>query len=200
MQTFPDGLAFDCGRSDIQRMLGNAVPSLVAEVLGRAIREQLLEKPVRERKLQLLPPRRPGIPKAEAIAEVPAAYRSLVGNHPEHPGTGRGNRARQRLAARAGLASTQASLGALVGHVERIECGILEGWAMDSASPDTPVELLVETPLGRRRTLANAWRGYLHRAGIGSARHGFRIPLGPRATVVTVRRAGDGAELRWLQA
>ncbi len=142
---------------------------------------------------------------SRALFDNAAEFRLLYPNAapapPPMPRTESGpalERARQRLAARAGLAPTQASLGALVGHVERIERGILEGWAMDSASPDTPVELLVETPLGRRRTLANAWRGDLHRAGIGSARHGFRVPLGPRATVVTVRRAGDGAELRWL--
>ena len=34
LQTFLDGLHFDCGRSDVQRMLGNAVPSLVAEVIA----------------------------------------------------------------------------------------------------------------------------------------------------------------------
>ncbi len=107
-------------------------------------------------------------------------------------------RARRHLAGRAGLAPAPASLGVLVGHIERIDRGILEGWAMDSASPDMPVDLWVETPLGRRRALANAYRGDLHRAGIGTARHGFRVPLGPRATEITVRRAGDGAELGWL--
>jgi DNA (cytosine-5)-methyltransferase 1 len=98
LQTFPDGLQFDCGRGDIQRMLGNAVPSLVAEVLGRAIRAQLLGKPVKS-KLTLLPPRRAKVPKAERVAGVPKAYMALVGNHAEHPGEGRGNRARQRVAA-----------------------------------------------------------------------------------------------------
>jgi|GEM_PF-5954663 len=109
-------------------------------------------------------------------------------------------RARRHLATRAGLLPAPAALGSLVGHIERIDRGILEGWAMDSASPDTPVDLLVETPLGLRRALANAYRGDLHRAGIGSARHGFRVPLGPRATEITVSRARDGAELRWLGA
>lgn len=99
LQTFPDGLRFDCGRNDVQRMLGNAVPSLVAEVIGRAIREQLLGKPVKKKKLALLPPRRADTPKPERVAKVPASYLPLLGDHAEHPGTGQGNRARQRVAA-----------------------------------------------------------------------------------------------------
>lgn len=99
MQTFPDGLKFECGRNDIQRMLGNAVPSLVAEVIGRAIRSQLLDKPVKKKKLALLPPRRKTTPHPEPVAKVPKSYRSLIGDHAEHPGTGQGNRARQRAAA-----------------------------------------------------------------------------------------------------
>lgn len=136
-------------------------------------------------------------------AEFHALYPSPAPAPPPMPRTESGpalERARHHLAARAGVAPVPAALGALVGHIERINHGILEGWATDSASPDTPVELWVETPLGRRRALANAYRGDLHRAGIGTARHGFRVPLGPRATEITVRRAGDGAELRWLGA
>ncbi len=99
LQTLPDGLQFDCGRNDAQRMLGNAVPSLLAEVIAREIRRQLLGKPIREKKLALLPPSRGPIPPPEPVARVPVAYRSLVGNHAAHPGEGRGNRARARLAA-----------------------------------------------------------------------------------------------------
>ncbi|WP_051882327.1 DNA cytosine methyltransferase [Parvularcula oceani] len=42
IQTFPNDIAFDCGRTEVQRMLGNAVPSLLADVLAREIRVQLL--------------------------------------------------------------------------------------------------------------------------------------------------------------
>ncbi len=98
LQTFPDGLAFDCGRNDVQRMLGNAVPSLVAEVIARAIRTQLLGNPIKA-KLKLLPPRRATSPKPERVAKVPTNYLPLIGDHAEHPGTGQGNRARQRAAA-----------------------------------------------------------------------------------------------------
>jgi DNA (cytosine-5)-methyltransferase 1 len=99
LQTLPDGLRFDCGRNDAQRMLGNAVPSLLAEVMAREIRRQLLGAPIRERKPRLLPPSRRPIPPPEPVARVPAAYLSLAGDHAAHPGEGRGSRARARLAA-----------------------------------------------------------------------------------------------------
>jgi DNA (cytosine-5)-methyltransferase 1 len=99
LQTLPDGLKFDCGRSDAQRMLGNAVPSLLAEVMAREIRSQLLGKPPRGRKPKLLPPARGHVPAPARVAEVPAAYCSLAGNHAAHPGEGRGSRARARSAA-----------------------------------------------------------------------------------------------------
>lgn len=100
LQTFPDDLVFECGRTDVQKMLGNAVPSLLAEVMGRAIREQLLKKPVRS-KLKLLPPNRGAVPPSEKVAKVPKKYLVLEGNHAEHPGEGRGNgaKARQQVAA-----------------------------------------------------------------------------------------------------
>jgi DNA (cytosine-5)-methyltransferase 1 len=99
LQTFPDGLKFDCTRNNVQRMLGNAVPSLVAEVIAREIRAQLLEQPLKRKKLQLLPPRREPVPGRQRVANVPLAYRSLAGNHSEHPGEGLGSRAKQRVAA-----------------------------------------------------------------------------------------------------
>jgi DNA (cytosine-5)-methyltransferase 1 len=99
LQTFPDGLEFACGRNDVQRMLGNAVPSLVAEVIAREMRAQLLGKPVKARELQLMPPRRVLVPVPERVSNVPEIYHGLVGEHAEHPGEGRGSRARQRVAA-----------------------------------------------------------------------------------------------------
>ena len=46
LQTFPDDVNIVGGRGSAQKQLGNAVPSLLAEVMGRAIREQLLDLPV----------------------------------------------------------------------------------------------------------------------------------------------------------
>jgi DNA (cytosine-5)-methyltransferase 1 len=97
LQTFPDGLRFDCSRSEVQKMLGNAVPSLLVEVLAREIRKQLLNSPVRG-DLKLLPARREFVPPPEPVQPVPQEYLSLVGDHPAHPGTGKGRAALLRKA------------------------------------------------------------------------------------------------------
>lgn len=93
---FPDDFLFDCDRAQVQRMLGNAVPSLLAEVLAREIRRQLLDAPLREQKLELMPPRRRSVPRRHAAAPVRSVYLSLKGAHPDHPGTALGPRARLR--------------------------------------------------------------------------------------------------------
>jgi DNA (cytosine-5)-methyltransferase 1 len=95
IQTFPDGLSIACGRTEMQRQLGNAVPSLIAEILAREIRAQLLECPIRS-KLKLLPPRRDFVPPPEKVARLPAKYRQFVGDHGAHPGEGKGRMALRR--------------------------------------------------------------------------------------------------------
>ena len=55
IQTFPDDYALHGSRTEVQRQVGNAVPALLAEVLGREIRAQLLGVPCKQ-KLKLLPP------------------------------------------------------------------------------------------------------------------------------------------------
>lgn len=92
IQTFPDDLKIDVGRTEMQRQLGNAVPSLVAEILAREIRKQLLDAPARG-KLKLMPYRREPVPATEKLAPVPKKYHELAGQHAEHPGTGKGRRA-----------------------------------------------------------------------------------------------------------
>jgi DNA (cytosine-5)-methyltransferase 1 len=114
LQTVPEGLRFDCGRNDAQHMLGNAVLSLLAEVIAREIRGQLLGVPIRETKLKLLPPSRGPVPPPERITKVPAAYLPLIGNHAAHPGEGRGaGRGREwpleGAVRRVGMASLRAS-------------------------------------------------------------------------------------------
>lgn len=95
LQTFPDGLLVDCGRTEMQRMLGNAVPSLIAEILGREIRAQLLDSSPTGG-LTLLPPQRKTVPSPELVAPVPEKYHELLGVHLAHPGTGKGNTAKLR--------------------------------------------------------------------------------------------------------
>ena len=87
LQTFPDGLAFDCGRTNVQKLLGNAVPSLLAEVLAREIRRQLLGYAIDPSPLQLMPPVRAPIPPPKPVRPVPMQYRQLVAEHADHPGT-----------------------------------------------------------------------------------------------------------------
>jgi DNA (cytosine-5)-methyltransferase 1 len=95
LQTFPDGLRLDTGRTEMQRMLGNAVPSLVGEVLARAIRQQLLDAPV-NRPLRLMPPHRGPVQVPARTESVPVKYKGLIGVHAAHPGTGKGREAVKR--------------------------------------------------------------------------------------------------------
>jgi len=90
LQTFPEGIQFRCGRMDIQKMLGNAVPSLLAEVLALEIRRQLLGNARRLSLPMLLPPDRGVPPAPDRIKRVPSQFRKLAGNHADHPGEGRG--------------------------------------------------------------------------------------------------------------
>jgi DNA (cytosine-5)-methyltransferase 1 len=99
LQTFPEGLVFDCPQREVQRMLGNAVPSLLAEVLARAIRIQLLgETQCLAATPTLMPPCRPDCPPPEPPAPVARQYLKLIGDHEDHPGTGLGPGARRRQA------------------------------------------------------------------------------------------------------
>lgn len=92
IQTFPEDVVITGGRSSMQRQVGNAVPSLLAEVLGRAIRRQLLGQRV-DLTPQLLPPKRRLVSPPERVKAVPKKFRALQGDHSAHPGTGKGYRA-----------------------------------------------------------------------------------------------------------
>ena len=91
LQTFPSTVQIKGGRADVQRQLGNAVPSLLAEVLARQIRGQFFDMDVGICKLAVRL-KRP-IPPPEPIETVPAKYHRLAGEHPDHPGTGKGRKA-----------------------------------------------------------------------------------------------------------
>lgn len=98
LQTFPDDIVLAGGRGDIQRMIGNAVPSLLAEVMAWAIRAQLLEGKGHSASYALLPPSRNDRPAKEPCAALPQRFFLLIGDHPAHPGAGKGNRALLRVA------------------------------------------------------------------------------------------------------
>jgi len=91
LQTFPKGLKYECSHAEAQRMIGNAVPSLITEILGREIRRQLLRRPTKKREtLALLPSARGAPPPPERVAPLPKKFRALIGSHPDHPGQGKG--------------------------------------------------------------------------------------------------------------
>jgi DNA (cytosine-5)-methyltransferase 1 len=86
LQSFPDNIRFDCGRTEIQRMVGNAVPSLLAEVLAREIRRQYFAGRISS-KPKLLRPKLLPLPKPERVRQVPSQYHHLIGDHAAHPGS-----------------------------------------------------------------------------------------------------------------
>jgi DNA (cytosine-5)-methyltransferase 1 len=100
LQTFPDNYQISGSRMDAQRQLGNAVPSLIGEILGREIRSQLLGHRARPGPLRLAVKRRGSPPPAEAARRVPKRYDSHIGDHAPHPGTGMGYAATARLLAK----------------------------------------------------------------------------------------------------
>jgi DNA (cytosine-5)-methyltransferase 1 len=92
LQTFPDDVELDCSRRDAQRLVGNAVPSALAEVLAKEVLRQLFRQYVQP-DITLLPQRRSLSKTDFPLAPVPSKYLRLIGNHAPHPGTGKGNRA-----------------------------------------------------------------------------------------------------------
>ncbi|MDX3185408.1 MULTISPECIES: DNA cytosine methyltransferase [Streptomyces] len=96
LQTFPDDWRIDHPFRAGRRMVGNATPPLLAEVLGRTIVGdlELGEASARTRLLggapSLLPVRQPRVPRAVAPVPIPEAYQPQVGAKQAHPGEGIG--------------------------------------------------------------------------------------------------------------
>ncbi len=96
LQTVPDSYRILGSISTVQRQLGNAVPSAMAEVLARAIRRQLFGDSVSSEST-LIPVRRFPVPPPERLGPVPLReFGHLIGNHDAHPGTGKGYGANRR--------------------------------------------------------------------------------------------------------
>lgn len=90
IQTFPDAVSVIGNRSAVQKQVGNAVPSLLGEVLAREIRTQLLGRRKPKGPLHLLPTRQVKVPQPRQPEKVPSKYLDLRGEHSAHPGTGKG--------------------------------------------------------------------------------------------------------------
>lgn len=92
LMTFPDDVVIPGSWRAAQKQCGNAVPSLLAEVMAREIRRQLLGLSVRGAP-KLLPPDRGPAPKAETPAPLPPEWKAKCRRFSAHPGTGLGNAA-----------------------------------------------------------------------------------------------------------
>lgn len=94
LQTFPDDVQIVGTIADAQKQLGNAVPSLLAEVLARAIATQLLGQPRYLHPLALaVQPAPAAAPPPATPNKLPRQFLELRGEHEAHPGTGKGTRA-----------------------------------------------------------------------------------------------------------
>ncbi|MEE9392686.1 MAG: DNA cytosine methyltransferase [Planctomycetota bacterium] len=94
LMTFPD-VTIVGGRTAIQRQLGNAVPSLMTEILGREILRQFFG--LRRRKPYVLDLQAAqSTPRAERLKRVEEKFLHLIGDHADHPGTGLGPMAMAR--------------------------------------------------------------------------------------------------------
>lgn len=97
LQTFPEDVTLKGSRGDVQRMVGNAVPSLLAEVLAWEIRCQLLGDGTQPACYELEPPFLDACPAKEPLASLPKKYAKLKGKHDPHPGEGKGYSAIRRI-------------------------------------------------------------------------------------------------------
>ncbi len=100
LQTFPDDYQVLGSLRAVQKQLGNAVPSALAEKLALELRRQFFaESALDTSRVVLVPERRPQMPPAEPVKPVPKRYRALIGQYEAHPGTGLGYGALRRTAA-----------------------------------------------------------------------------------------------------
>lgn len=90
IQTFPSNVRVQGSLADAQRQIGNAVPSLLAEVLGREIRRQFFGERVSRSPRLIVPKANEPVPPPEPLVPVPQKYLALLGSHSAHPGTGKG--------------------------------------------------------------------------------------------------------------
>ena len=92
LQTLPSDYRVVGNNKEAHKQLGNAVPSALAEVLGRQIRRQLFDHSVGTAP-SLLPTPQGYTPPPKAPAptgSLPARVLRVAGDHEAHPGTGLG--------------------------------------------------------------------------------------------------------------
>jgi len=96
LQTFPEDVEIKGSYISAHRQLGNAVPSALAERIGRLVLESV-EGEAFERPLSLAVAHRSGRPDPEAVMNVPRKFlEEHSGPHDDHPGEGMGPGAQAR--------------------------------------------------------------------------------------------------------
>ncbi|MCK6595953.1 MAG: DNA cytosine methyltransferase [Bacteriovoracaceae bacterium] len=78
IQTFPDDVEILGGNSNIQKQLGNAVPSAVGELLGKEIKKQVFGMKVNSLQLSLVPNKNLKLLKINFIKTLPSEYREML--------------------------------------------------------------------------------------------------------------------------
>ncbi|WP_431850803.1 DNA cytosine methyltransferase [Allosphingosinicella sp.] len=92
LQSFPPTFKFSGDRASRHRQIGNAVPPILAEALGRSLLDAFGREPEDRRWVRL--GRQGCTPVLPNVAPVPKQYLKLAGNHLDHPGPGKGPRPR----------------------------------------------------------------------------------------------------------
>jgi DNA (cytosine-5)-methyltransferase 1 len=106
LQTFPDDVMIRGDGRAIQRQAGNAVPSLLTEILGREIARVLSGCSQNASAPTLLPPKRTPVPPPEDVQPVSADFLRLRHMETAHPGTGKGYGALRRDSVKVNVANS----------------------------------------------------------------------------------------------
>ncbi|MBL6991093.1 MAG: DNA cytosine methyltransferase [Bacteriovoracaceae bacterium] len=78
IQTFPDDVEVLGGNSNVQKQIGNAVPSAIGELLGKEIRKQFFDERVSSKKLKLVPNYNEDKFQVNFMKRIPKEYRELI--------------------------------------------------------------------------------------------------------------------------
>ena len=78
IQTFPDDVEVLGGNSNVQKQIGNAVPSAIGELLGKEIRKQFFGERISSNNLKLIPNFNENEFKINFVKKIPKEYREFI--------------------------------------------------------------------------------------------------------------------------